>query len=201
MLTVSRKSREMIVKMDKKKWRRKQIEHLGQHSDEIMASAPGLIAKLVVTPAWQKARTVAVTVSGPNEVPTAQIISLARSAGKQVLLPKTMPHRQLAFLPDPGPRKRIVSEFGIPEPPYQASLVNNQPDLVVVPGVAFDISQGWRLGFGGGYYDRFLKQYQGHTVTLAAPPMVYNSPEWGPDPYDVPLQEIITLKGDYHFEK
>ena len=47
--------------------------------------------------------------------------------------------------------------FGIPEPRWEKSFDPDQLDLVVVPGIAFDV-QGYRLGYGGGYYDRLFSQ-------------------------------------------
>lgn len=178
---------------EKKAFRTTQIARLQALAAETHAAASALVAKLVTLPAWQQARTIGVTVSNGFEVPTAPVIEAACQAGKQVLLPRCMPQRQLAFLPDPGPAGRITSKFGIPEPPYDPKRVDDQPDLLLVPGIAYALDTHYRIGFGGGYYDRFLARYQGHTVTLAAPAMVYPTAAWPVEPFDQRIQTLVTL--------
>ena len=57
-------------------------------------------------------------------------------------------------------------KFGVMEPDFGEEIKYNEIDLVIVPGVAFDIN-GNRIGFGKGYYDRFLRGYNGKTIVLA----------------------------------
>ncbi|MBC8931851.1 5-formyltetrahydrofolate cyclo-ligase, partial [Escherichia coli] len=60
----------------------------------------------------------------------------------------------------------IKSKFGILEPNELAETVDKKViDLLIVPGVAFN-KDHYRIGFGGGFYDRFLTDFQGHTVSL-----------------------------------
>ncbi|WP_230678600.1 5-formyltetrahydrofolate cyclo-ligase [Lacticaseibacillus zhaodongensis] len=152
-----------------------------------------LVRNLLASPEWQAAESIACTISGPFEVATSGVIAAAQTAGKTVYLPKVMPKRQMAFMPHPGDDRLIRSKFGLLEPAYDQALVNQQPDLVVVPGLAYELSSGKRLGFGGGYYDRFLSQYQGATFALALPPQVFATAFWPTESFDVPLQHIITL--------
>ena len=179
--------------MTKKAFRETQIARLQTAAASTQAAGAELLAKLIAMPLWQQAETIGVTVSNGFEVPTAPVIAAAVAAGKQVLLPRCMPQRQLAFLPDPGVAGRIKSKFGIPEPPYQPAQVDNQPDLMIVPGIAYAADSHYRLGFGGGYYDRFLASYTGHTVTLAAPAMLYPTAAWPIEDFDIPIQTLITL--------
>ncbi|WP_125703970.1 5-formyltetrahydrofolate cyclo-ligase [Lacticaseibacillus daqingensis] len=176
-------------------YRKHQLARLKAAAPETQAAGPALLATLMTLPEWQQARTIATTVASPIEVPTAPLIQAALAAGKQVFLPKTMPHRQMAFLPDPGPAARITSPYGIPEPAYAEAQVNNQVDLVIVPGIAYALDTHARLGFGGGYYDRFLAQYRGATVTLAAPVMALSTAAWPIEATDVLLQTVITRTG------
>ncbi|WP_461214718.1 5-formyltetrahydrofolate cyclo-ligase [Lacticaseibacillus sp. GG6-2] len=178
---------------EKKTFRTTQIARLQTNAAATKAASATLLAKLVALPAWQQARTIGVTVSNGFEVPTAPVIEAAQAAGKQVLIPRCMPQRQLAFLPDPGPDHRIKSKFGIPEPAYDPALVDDQPDLLLVPGIAYAIDTHYRIGFGGGYYDRFLARYLGHTVTLAAPSMVYPTAAWPVEAFDMRIQTLITV--------
>lgn len=181
------------LNLEKKAFRETQIKKMQHAAQETTQAAPALLAQLMALPQWQQAKTVGVTVSSPIEVPTEPIMRAALAAGKTVLLPKCMPHRQMAFLPDPGADQRIKSSFGIPEPAYDAELVNNQPDLLIVPGIAYAKDTHARIGFGGGYYDRFLAQYQGPAVTLAAPVMVYETAQWPVEPFDILLDTVLTI--------
>ena len=61
--------------------------------------------------------------------------------------------------------------LNIQEPLHDEAFPSKQIDLVIVPGLAYTLS-GQRLGFGAGYYDRFLSNYQGHTVALALQPQL-----------------------------
>ncbi|WP_179394376.1 5-formyltetrahydrofolate cyclo-ligase [Lacticaseibacillus absianus] len=175
--------------------RQAQLARLKAAQAETQAAGPRLLEWLMTTPQWQTAATIATTVSSPIEVPTAPVIAAAVAAGKRVYLPKTMPHRQMAFLPDPGPAARITSPYGIPEPAYDAAAVDQQVDLVIVPGIAYALDTHARLGFGGGYYDRFLAQYRGATITLAAPAMAVPTATWPIAPTDILIQTLITLAG------
>ncbi|MDP4171615.1 MAG: 5-formyltetrahydrofolate cyclo-ligase, partial [Bacillota bacterium] len=70
-----------------------------------------------------------------------------------------------------------------------AEMPASQIDLQIVPGLAFDTA-GFRLGFGGGYYDRYLKEFTGVTLSLAfVPQIIGNLPI---EPHDIPVSKIIT---------
>ena len=160
-----------------------------------------LLAALVKTPLWQQADSIGVTVSGPFEVPTAPIIAAAHAANKAVFLPHVMPKRQMVFLPDPGFDQLVTSRFGIPEPPYHADQVEPAPDLLIVPGIGFSLADNFRIGFGGGYYDRFLADYPGHTVTLVPPVMAFNQPDWPVESFDMPIETLILANGNIIVQK
>nr|WP_029508241.1 5-formyltetrahydrofolate cyclo-ligase [Companilactobacillus versmoldensis] len=179
--------------MDKKDLRKLQTKALSKGRAKTTEEGNVLLEKLAQEPEWQNAQSIATTVSNLFEVPTKPIIERALSEGKQVYLPKTMPHRQMAFLPFSSYDDLVVSAYGIPEPVYQADLVERQPDLVLVPGVAFSTSDRYRVGFGGGYYDRFLAQYQGKTVALVPSIMEFADSDWPVEEFDMQIDKLITL--------
>lgn len=152
-----------------------------------------LLHKLQETTEWKNAKTIATTVSGPFEVPTTPIIKAAQADNKKVYLPKTMPHRQMAFLPFTNSKDLVRSDFGILEPVYNEELMNQTPDLVIVPGLAFAKDSNYRVGFGGGYYDRFLANFAGNTIALVPSTMSFDSAVWDVQDHDIKIQRLICL--------
>lgn len=181
---------EFII--DKKELRQKQIQKLHDNQKQTIKDGSILLEKLIQTPEWKEAKTIATTVSGPIEVATTPLIQAAQDAGKVVYLPKTMPHRQMAFLPYTNRDDLVISSYGIPEPVYNEELVNNNVDLVIVPGLAFDISSNYRVGFGGGYYDRFLANYRGNTIALVPRAMKFEKADWDIEDHDIKIDKLIT---------
>ena len=78
------------------------------------------------------------------------------------------------------------------EPTNGEVLTKDQLDLIVVPGVAFTAS-GKRLGFGGGYYDRYLADYAGQTIAVALTTQVAEEDEWDGEAHDVQLNQVVRL--------
>ena len=87
------------------------------------------------------------------------------------------------------------TSFGVLEPVDGTVIPAEEIDLMVVPGVAFTTT-GKRLGFGGGYYDRYLANYQGATISLALNTQVAAEDEWEADPFDIRVNKVLTPSGD-----
>jgi 5-formyltetrahydrofolate cyclo-ligase len=141
---------------------------------------------------WKQANTIGITVSKTPEVDTYQIIRKAWEQGKKVVVPKCYPKEKKMIF-------RLLSEFsqlesvfyGLLEPMEETTEIveSSKIDLLIVPGLAYT-EEGYRIGFGGGYYDRYMKTYSGKTVTLAFDMQII--PQMNVEAHDMPIAKIIT---------
>jgi 5-formyltetrahydrofolate cyclo-ligase len=129
-----------------------------------------------------------------SEVNTDNIIEWAWQHKKIVLVPLCKPEtRELESFPIKTFNDVEPGYFGIREPKKDIlkPALKTDVDLVVVPAVAFD-RRGYRIGYGGGYYDRFLAGMNVHRIGLAFSCQII--PETPADRYDIPVDGIITEK-------
>lgn len=126
-------------------------------------------ARLAAQPLWQTAQRILFFASLAEEIDLWPLLAEALAAGKSVALPRFVAETrayEARVVRDPA-RDLQLGHFGIREPnPHCAPLPSNRLDLILVPGVAFDL-QGRRLGRGKGYYDQLLKVVQGTTCGVA----------------------------------
>ena len=154
-----------------------------------------IFTKLVNSEFYKKASVIFTFVSFGGEVDTHEIINRALSDGKIICVPKIKSKltgieifriNSLAEL-KPG-------YYGILEPLEKCPKVDSKNiDLVIMPGVAFD-RQGGRIGYGAGFYDRFLSEMNRKVDKLALSycfQVLENVPI---DEFDVPIDGIITEK-------
>ena len=147
-----------------------------------------LIQRLRSLPAYQAASVIATYLPFPHEVDTSFLIDAAQEDGKQVVIPKTYPKGRMEFVAY-DPQKLIPTAFGLLEPEDGSQAVDQSKiDLIHVPGVGFQ-KDGYRLGYGGGYYDRYLADFDGATVST-----IYACQEvdFAPAPHDIPVQEVLV---------
>lgn len=147
-----------------------------------------LIQRLRSLPAYQAASVIATYLSFPHEVDTSFLIDAVQEDGKQVVIPKTYPKGCMEFVAY-DPQNLKPTAFGLLEPEDATQAVDQSKiDLIHVPGVAFQ-KDGYRIGYGGGYYDRYLADFDGATVST-----IYACQEvdFAPAPHDIPVQEVIV---------
>jgi 5-formyltetrahydrofolate cyclo-ligase len=113
---------------------------------------------------------------------------------KRWLLPRITPGEdgRMTFHPY-DPDNLTLHPFGMAEPSLDLPQVSpNEIQLVLVPGLAFDHS-GWRLGYGGGYFDRFLKDFGGLSVGVVYRDLLLETVPHGE--YDIPMKWLVTEDG------
>ena len=110
-----------------------------------------------------------------------------------MLVPRTLPKRQMEFVQIDEDTEFEETGFGVLEPLAGMVLQPQEIDLIVVPGVAFT-ADGKRLGFGGGYYDRYLANYPGRTVSLALTTQLADAAEWPGEDHDVRIGQVVNLE-------
>nr|WP_217424787.1 5-formyltetrahydrofolate cyclo-ligase [Virgibacillus ihumii] len=153
-----------------------------------------LLNNLLNDNGWKEARSIGVTVSNGFEWSTRPIIETAWEEQKAVFVPKCLPKmRKMDFYQIHTYDQLEIVYYNLLEPkPDACERVNKQDiDLLIVPGLLFD-QKGYRIGFGGGYYDRYLADFPNRTVSLASEVQVVN--ELPAESYDVPVDSIITDK-------
>lgn len=128
-----------------------------------------------------------------NEVDVRYWMENCWHSGRRVVLPRSNPHDfSLSCYIVEDYVQLQEGAYGILEPdPQQAEWIDpHEIELVLVPGVAFDL-QGYRLGFGAGYYDRFLQDYP-HLETLGTAFDIQVVPTVYPEKHDQRLMYILT---------
>ena len=144
---------------------------------------------------WINAETIGITISNYPEVDTYQIIRKAWELNKQVAVPKCNPSEKYMDFRVLEQFSQLESVFyGLFEPIVAETrqITKEKIDLLIVPGLAFT-RKGDRLGYGGGYFDRYLVDYPGQTVALAFHEQLL--PILPIEAYDIPISKIITDQG------
>ena len=152
-----------------------------------------LTEQLLLHPFYKRAKSIATYLSFPHEFQTARLIEQAQKDGKTLLIPKTYPHGKMDFVVY-KPEQLERNSFGLLEPQGDFTILEpSQIDLIHVPGLAFN-SSGYRIGYGGGYYDRYLSHYSGKTISTLYPCQIQN---FHPDLHDIPVKEVIIYERDF----
>lgn len=141
---------------------------------------------LFASHSWQQASSIGVIRALPFEFDTQPIFAQAIKENKRIAVPKTI-DKALHFFEVDGDTLYQKSAFGVEEPISEKAAL--ELDLVLVPGLIFSTA-GYRIGFGGGYYDRFLSTYRGDTISLVFSEQINDA--WQPEAFDIPVAKIIT---------
>lgn len=125
--------------------------------------------KLLATSEYAEATTVLTYVSVSSEVSTRMFIECALRDGKTVAVPRCLPGHCLEFVAIASLEQLVAAPFNLLEPAKELPAVTEDQknnSICIVPALLVD-TKGYRLGYGAGFYDRFLSTYPGKKICLA----------------------------------
>jgi 5-formyltetrahydrofolate cyclo-ligase len=161
--------------------------------DQILKLSHEICNNIINWTFYKEANTIMIYYSFRNEVITDKIIHHALNTGKQVVLPKSIKEgRRIIPYKISSLDQLERGNYGVMEPPTDDIAEKNEIDIVFVPGVAFD-NYGFRVGYGAGYYDRFLKEYKGIKAGICFNLQIVENAS--PDEHDIPMEYLISEKG------
>jgi 5-formyltetrahydrofolate cyclo-ligase len=150
-------------------------------------------AKLLQLPEVESARNILICLSFSSEIGTSGLLTSLLAAGRNVFVPRSdLASQRLHIHPYPceletlafGLRQPLTDEPELPE-----EAINRTVDVAVIVGLAFD-QRGYRLGYGKGFFDRFLAKRPFPAIGLAYDlQLVDKIPS---EPHDVPMAAIVT---------
>lgn len=178
--------------LNKKELRQHGIQNLKKLADKSKIKSKKeqqILALFFASQQWKKAQTVAVIKAVDFEFDTDKVMARAFLEGKEIVVPKSLPERQLAFYEVDAETDYYMTKFGVEEPKSNLFVTKEEIDLVVVPGLVFS-TKGYRIGFGGGFYDRYLAEYRGDTCSLVFSEQLNDT--WEADAFDIPVMRIYT---------
>ena len=176
--------------MDKKSLRRAIGEKKrAMTAREIEARSQILAEKLFETAEYRRAGSLYAYLSFNQEVRTAPIVARAWADGKRVAVPKVI-DGELVFIWLENFDALGEGYFGISEPKENGPVATDEAALMLMPGLAFD-RRGRRLGYGGGYYDRYLQAHPHHpTIALCYDFQLVDA--LVAEAHDVPVDAVIS---------
>lgn len=179
----------------RKRMRQRRLEQSGEKAQEDSLRAQ---EHLLASDLWQKAQSVALYAATRGETDTSLLLAHALLAEKRVFFPRMRKGERgmMDFVRIMSPDELVEGAFGILEPMSELSGVGAEDasfDLCVVPGLVFSFA-GNRMGYGGGYYDRFFTA-AGITTRIGLCYSFQIVAPWAAESWDIPMTHICSEKG------
>lgn len=178
---------------DKKDIREETQKKRDSVSHALIGSKSQLIKEILFSlPEFKKAKTIMFYLSFKSEVFTHCMVAEAAKIGKLIAIPKILGNTELSCCLFKGFKKLVPNNFGILEHNDCEKVPFDKIDIVIVPGIAFDL-KGARIGFGSGYYDRMLSKIKNALfIGLAFESQIVN--DIPVMEHDVRMHKVITEK-------
>ena len=165
-----RAASRLLTAEERERWSVRIVEQLEQH------------------PRWQAARRVGLYRALPDE---PELSPLMARSGKELYLPRVVSDTELVYLPySPGMELERSRHFGLEEPELEGAqpIAPEELELLIIPALAFD-REGYRLGRGKGYYDRYLSRTGAYRIGVSyGIERVDRLPR---EDWDLPMNELI----------
>lgn len=169
---------------------RKTVREISFSDDEKRASDTLLLRRFLELPEVKSGSSLLLYYGVGREPDTAPLLEALLSQGKLPALPRCLPGGKMEARRYLGHARLVPNSFGIPEPDGDCPTVSREElSLILVPGLSFD-ERGFRLGHGGGYYDRYLERFGGLTVALCRDKLLF--PALPIEKHDRPVHRILT---------
>ena len=175
--------------MDKKELRRTIRERKRSMTEEEIVSRSQMLGLLFIqSEAYKNAKTIYGYLPYNQEVRTVPMLEKALRDGKRVAVPKCYgDEMKFIFMDD---LSKVENGYAnIPEPIADGPVADDETALVLMPGLAFD-PQGHRVGYGGGFYDKFLSKEPNHP-TLALCYEFQMLPSLETEAHDIPVDYVL----------
>jgi len=173
-------------KKELRDWIRKHKRAMTQ--EEIEEKSARLVEMFLASDAYKNAKTVYGYLPYNQEVRTTKAMEQVLKDGKGLALPKIYGDR-MDFIVVTDLSQVAKGYCGIPEPIHDEPLADDDTSLVLMPGMAFD-REGHRMGYGGGFYDKFLEREPNHP-TLALCYDFQLLPHLETEPHDIPVDTVL----------
>ena len=186
-----------IVALEKQRLREERLaarEALSEQERSVLDDC--ITQKLLATSEYAEATTVLTYVSVSSEVSTRMFIEYALRDGKTVAVPRCLPGHCLEFVAITSLEQLVAAPFNLLEPVKELpALTEDQKNnsICIVPALLVD-TKGDRLGYGAGFYDRFLSTYPGKKICLAYQQNLSRTMLPHTE-FDVPVDMVITESG------
>ena len=175
--------------MDKKELRRQIRERKRAMTEaEIVEKSRALGELFANSDLYREAKTIYGYLPYNQEVRTVPMLQQAIRDGKRVAVPRVCGEEMIFYYMTDFDRVE-KSGYGIPEPLGDEPVADDPTALVLMPGLAFD-AEGHRIGYGGGFYDRFLAQEPNHP-TLALCYDFQMLPKVETEEFDIPVDYVL----------
>jgi len=187
--------------MDKSAFRKFISDKRNKLSEEKVQGASSIISERIKKlPVFNNSRLILSYMPYGNEVNVLPLNKFILEQGKELCIPRVISKTHMDAVKIKNMEENLVEgHFGILEPASSLNPVNAEEiDLVLVPGLAFDL-QGNRLGHGKGYYDRFLANCSEKTFTIGVAYDLQVFDNIPHSPHDVKLKALVTESGYYIF--
>lgn len=158
-------------------------------------SSAAICRHVLAMPEYRDAETVFCFVGRQHEIDTMPLLRQILADGKRLCVPLCVEKGIMELRQITAIEELVPGSYGIQEPPANAPAVSvDEVDLSIIPCLSCDHG-GRRLGFGGGYYDRFLGVYRSAAVLVCRERLIRE--ELPVEPHDMPVPWVITERGLY----